>query len=307
MSSMNPPDTPARPLRKALPLVAVLTLLWGTNWVLFPLAVAEVSVWTFRATCLLGAGLLSLGVARSRGLSLHVPRPQRSTLVMAALVYLVVWNVGSTYAAVLIPSGQAAVLGFTMPLWATLVSWLAFGEKPSPRLVGSVALAGCGVACLAYAGRHSYASAPLGFLLGLVAGLGWACGTLILKRGGLTVSPIVSTGWQLLIAGVPIAVVAVTTGTGPAFVPSWTTLLVIGYITIVPMALGNIAWFSIVGLLPASVSGLAIVMVPMVAMVTGAIVRAEPLGPLQLVAMACCGASLLLAVSKPHGTGGEGG
>ena len=31
MSSMNLPDTPARLLRKALPLVAVLTLLWGTN------------------------------------------------------------------------------------------------------------------------------------------------------------------------------------------------------------------------------------------------------------------------------------
>ena len=301
------PDNPARPLRKALPLVAVLTILWGTNWVLFPLAVGEVSVWTFRAICLLGAGVMSLGIARSRGLSLHVPRAQRLRLIAAALVYLVVWNVGSTYAAVLIPSGQAAVLGFTMPLWAILVSWLAFGEKPSLRLVGSVALAGCGVACLAYAGRHSYASAPMGFLLGLVAGLGWACGTLILKRGGLTVSPIVSTGWQLLIAGVPIALVAVAAGTGPVFVPSWTTLLVIGYITIVPMALGNIAWFSIVEMLPASVSGLATVMVPMVAMVTGAIVRAEPLGPLQLVAMACCGASLLLVVLKPHGTGGGAG
>ncbi|RZA30272.1 MAG: EamA family transporter, partial [Proteobacteria bacterium] len=173
---MNHPNTPIRPLRKALPLVVVLTILWGTNWVLFPLAVQEVSVWTFRAICLLGAGLLSLGIARGRGLSLHVPRSQRPTLVTAALVYLVVWNVGSTYAAVLIPSGQAAVLGFTMPLWATILSWLVFGEKPSLRLVGSVALAGCGVACLAYAGRHSYAAAPLGFLLGLAAGLGWACG-----------------------------------------------------------------------------------------------------------------------------------
>lgn len=307
MSFMKLPDSPARPLRSALPLVVVLTVLWGTNWVLFPLAVREVSVWTFRSTCLLGAGLLSLGIARGLRLSLHVPRSQRPALVMAALVYLVVWNVGSTYAAVLIPSGQAAVLGFTMPLWATLVSWLVFGERPSSRLVCSVALAGCGVACLAYAARHSYASAPLGFLLGLAAGLGWACGTLILQRGGLTVSPIVSTGWQLLIAGVPIAVVAAATGSGPAFVPSWTTLIVVGYITIVPMALGNIAWFSIVGMLPASVSGLATVMVPMVAMATGAFVRAEPLGPLQLVAMACCGASLLLVVLRPGGTAKQGG
>ncbi len=305
---MNRPDPPTRPLRRALPWVVVLTLVWGTNWVLLPIAVREESVWTFRSTCLVGAGLLSLGIARGLRLSLHVPRAQRPALVMAALVYLVVWNVGSTYAAVLIPSGQAAVLGFTMPLWATLVAWLVFGERPSARLLGSLALAACGVGCLAWAARHSYASAPLGFLLGLLAGLGWAGGTLILQRGALRISPIVSTGWQLLIAGVPIALVAAATGTGAAFVPSWTTLLVIGYVTIVPMVLGNIAWFSIVGMLPASVSGLATVMVPMVAMATGAVVHAEPLGPLQLAAMACCATSLLLVVRSPRaGGGGTGG
>lgn len=297
---MNPRSAAPRTLAGLLPLVVVLTAVWGTNWVLFPLAVREVSVWTFRAICLLGSGALLLAVARVRGLSLHVPVPQRKPLVMAALAYLVIWNVGSTYAAVLIPSGQAAVLGFTMPLWATLISWLILGEKPSARLVCSVVLAGGGVACLAFAARHSYASTPLGFVLGLSAGIGWACGTLILKRAGLTVAPIVSTGWQLLIAGVPILIVAMATGTREAFVPSLTSLVVIAYITIVPMALGNIAWFSIVDMMPASVSGLSTVMVPMVAMVTGAIVRAEPLGPLQLGAMACCGASLLLVLLRPQ-------
>ncbi|MEJ8859255.1 DMT family transporter [Variovorax robiniae] len=283
-----------------LPLVAVLTAVWGTNWVLFPLAVHEVSVWSFRAVCLLGSGALLLAVARAKGMSVHVPAPQRKPLAIAALAYLVIWNVGSTYAAILIPSGQAAVLGFTMPLWATLISWLVLGERPSARLACSVALASGGVAFLAFAARDSYASAPLGFVLGLAAGIGWACGTLLLKRARLTVAPIVSTGWQLLIAGIPILIVALATGSYTPFVPSWTSMIVIAYITIVPMALGNIAWFSIVDMMPASVSGLSTVMVPMVAMVTGAIVRGEPLGPLQLGAMACCGASLLLVLVRPQ-------
>lgn len=288
-----------RSLTSVLPWVVFLTVVWGTNWVLFPIAVREVSVWTFRTLCLLGAGTLLLGIARLRGLSLHVPVPQRKSLVMAALVYLVIWNVGSTYAAVLIPSGQAAVLGFTMPLWATLVSWLVLGEKASVRVICSVVLASGGVAFLAYASRYTYASAPLGFLLGLSAGVGWACGTLILKRAGLTVPPIVSTGWQLLIAGVPILLVALATGIREPFMPSWTSLGVMVYITIVPMALGNIAWFSIVDKMPASVSGLSTVMVPMVAMATGAVIGGEPLGALQLGAMACCGASVVLLVLKP--------
>lgn len=283
---------------KVLALVIGLTVVWGTNWVLFPLAVREVSVWTFRAICLLGSGSLLLLIARLRGLSLAVPRRQRLGLTLAALVYLVIWNVGSTYAAILIPSGQAAVLGFTMPLWATLVSWLVPGEKPSMPMILGVVLASCGVACLAFAARHTYASAPLGFVLGLAAAIGWALGTIILKRARVTIAPIVSAGWQLMIAGVPILAMALTSASSDTFVPSWTTVIVIGYITIVPMALGNVAWFSIADMMPASVSGLSTTMVPMLAMVTGALVHGEPLGFIELAAMALCGASLLLVLSR---------
>lgn len=298
-------ETNPTSLAKVLPLVLALTVLWGTNWVLFPIAVREMSVWTFRAVCLLGAGTLLLVTARIRGISLHVPPGQRFGLAIAALAYLVIWNVGSTYAAILIPSGQAAVLGFTMPLWATLFSWIFLGERPTYRLVCSVVLATGGVAFLAFAARHTYASAPLGFLLGLSAGIGWACGTLLLKRAAISVPSIVSTGWQLMIAGVPIAMAALALGSHEFFIPSPTSLLVIGYITLIPMALGNIAWFSIVDRVPATVSGLCTVMVPMVAMVTGAIFHGEPLGVLEIGAMTCCGASLLMVLWKPGRSAGS--
>ena len=71
--------------------------------------------------------------------------------------------------------------------------------------------------------------------------------------------------------------------------PSTTTVLVIAYITFVPMAIGNAASFTIVGLLPANVAGLSSVMVPVVAMVSGAMVHGEPLGLVQWAAMTCCG------------------
>ena len=38
-------------------LLAILTLVWGTNWSLFPLVVREVSVWTFRAVGVFIAGI----------------------------------------------------------------------------------------------------------------------------------------------------------------------------------------------------------------------------------------------------------
>ena len=51
--------------------------------------------------------------------------------------------------------------------------------------------------------------------------------------------------------------------------------------------------------LPVNVAGLSSIMVPVVAMVSGAIVHGEPLGPLQWIAMACCAAALSLALMSP--------
>src|SRR5690606_26199245 len=104
--------------RRALALLAVLTLVWGTNWTLMPIAMREVSVFTFRAIGSLAAGTILLGVARARGQPLAIRREDWPTVVAASFAYLLVWNVASAWAAILIPSGQAAVLGFTMPFWA---------------------------------------------------------------------------------------------------------------------------------------------------------------------------------------------
>lgn len=285
--------------RRALVLLVVLTFVWGTNWPLFPLAVREVSVWTFRAVSVLFAGLLLLAVARARGQSLVIPRRHWPTIATATFFYLVVWNIASTYSAILIPSGQSAVLGFTMPLWAALIAWALLGERMSGRMALAIGLGGVGVALLMVRSFAAYAQAPLGLVLGLAAGLGWAIGTLILKRSAVDVPATVLTGWQLLITALPIGIGALVFGEGPWFMPSWSTVLVIAYITLVPMSIGNVCWFAIVGLLPTNVAGLASILVPVVAMISGAIVHGEPLGPLQWFAMACCVGALSLALLKP--------
>jgi len=290
----------AQPLpRRALVLMAVLTLVWGTNWPLFKFAVAEISVWTFRAVAVTMAGVALLSVARARGLSLRIPRDYWPTICIGTFFYLVIWNIASTYSAILIPSGQSAVLGFTMPLWSALISWAVLGERLAGRVVLAVLLGGAAVLLLMIPGIDAYARAPLGFALGLGAGLGWAIGTLVLKRGKVMVNALVLTGWQLLIAAVPTSIGAMALAEGPWFMPSWQTIVVVAYIALVPMSIGNAAWFSIVGMLPVNIAGLSSVMVPIVAMVSGAIVHGEPLGALQWAAMACTVASLSLVLLQP--------
>ena len=299
---MNGSAAVARPTpvpRRALVLLAVLTLVWGTNWPLFSFAVREVSVWTFRAVAVTISGIVLLAVARARGHSLAIERRHLPRIVVATCFYLVLWNIASTYASILIPSGQAAVLGFTMPLWSALISWAVLGERLRPRLVVAIALGAAAVTLLMVPSLAAYARAPLGLALGLLAGLGWAIGTLILQRGGgVGVSATVLTGWQLLITAVPTTLGALVLADGGWFVPSWQSVAVIGYIALVPMAIGNVCWFAIVGMLPGSVAGLSAVMVPVVAMISGAIVHGEPLGWTQWLAMAASATALRLALAS---------
>ena len=104
---------------------------------------------------------------------------------------------------------------------------------------------------------------------------------------------------MLLLSALPIVAGALALGSGPWFVPSWTSLAVIAYIALVPMGIGNAAWLSIVGMLPAQLAAVASILVPIVAMVAGALVHGEPLGPLQWAAMACSVAGLSLALLTP--------
>ena len=285
--------------RRALVLLGVLTLVWGTNWPLFPIVMREMSVWTFRGISMPAAGLLLLAIARLRGQSLRVPRQHWGPVAAATFSYLMVWNVASGYSAILIPSGQSAVLGFTMPLWAALISWAVLGERLGRRLWLAVALGAIGIGLLMVRSIGAYTQAPLGLALGLLSGFGWAVGTLILKRAKIDVPATVLTGWQLLLASLPVIAGAVALGDGQWAWPSWTTVLLVAYIVVMPMGLGNVTWFSIVGLLPANLAGLSSILVPVVAMVSGALVHGEPLGPLQWLAMVCCGGALALALFKP--------
>lgn len=284
---------------RALSLLVILTLVWGTNWPLFSLAVAEVSVWTFRAVSCLAAGSLLLAYVRLRGGSVQIAPRYRPVVVLSCFFSMVIWNISSTYAAVMLPSGQASVLGFTMPLWVALFSWLIYREPLRGRMLLALGFGAAGVSLLMIPSFRDYAQAPLGLALGLAAGAGWALGTMVLKRGQVPVSPAVLTAWQLLITAAPCAAGAAWFGNWQWFMPSSTTILVIGYITVVPILVGNVCWIAIVGLLPAQVAGLSAIAVPMVAMLSGALVHGEPLGPLQWLAMLCTAVSLGLVLLAP--------
>src|SRR5215475_856770 len=281
---------------KVLALLAALTLVWGTNWVLFKIALDELPVFTFR-TLVLVTGILVLGaILLVRGESFAVPKGKWPALIAASATNLFIWNIATSLAVLYIPSGHASVLGYTMPLWVALLNFLVFGQRLTPRLLLAIVIGATAVAALMMPNFQSYARAPAGLFWGLFAGLCWAVGTFIVKRTSWPGMGLSLTFWQIVISLPPILLGAVVIDGLPPEMPSAQALIATIYTGAVPMALGTAAWFALVKLLPAQVAALSSIAIPIVAIVSGVLFLHEPLSALQALAIASTVVSLWLAL-----------
>ena len=281
---------------KVLALLGALTLVWGTNWPLFRIALDEMPVWTFRTIVLATAIVMLLAILLIRRESFAVPRGKWPALIAAAMMTIGVWNIATSLAVLYIPSGHASVLAYTMPLWVALMGFMVFGQRLTPRLLAAIAIGAAAVVALMAPNFRDYAQAPWGLFWGLLAGFCWAVGTFIVKRTAWPGMGLSLTFWQVAICLPPIALGALLIEGLPTHWPSAKALGATIYTGAIPMALGTATWFALVKLLPAQVAALSSIAIPIVAIVSGILILHEPLSWLQAAAIASTVISLRLAL-----------
>jgi drug/metabolite transporter (DMT)-like permease len=281
---------------KVLALLGTLTLVWGTNWPLFKIALDELPVLTFRAIVLVTASVVLLAIMLARGERFAVPRGRWPALIAASVTNLFIWNIATSLAVLYIPSGHASVLAYTMPLWVALIGFAVFGQRLTGRLLAAILIGAGAVVALMVPNFASYAYAPAGLFWGLFSGFCWAVGTFIVKRTSWRGMGLSLTFWQVVITLPPIVLGALVIDGLPTRWPSTPALVATIYTGAVPMALGTAAWFALVKLLPAQVAGLSAIAIPIVAIASGVLILHEPLSPLQALAIASTVLSLWLAL-----------
>ncbi|NDH62723.1 MAG: DMT family transporter [Alphaproteobacteria bacterium] len=281
---------------KVLALLGALTLVWGTNWPLFRIALDELPVWTFRTIVLATALVMLAPILLLRGERFAVPPGKWPALIAAALMNIGVWNIATSLAVLYIPSGHASVLAYTMPLWVALLGFAVFGQRLTPRLLAAILIGAAAVVALMAPNFRDYAQAPLGLFWGLLAGFCWAVGTFIVKRTAWPGMGLSLTFWQVAICLPPIALGALLIDGLPTHWPSTKALVATLYTGAIPMALGTAAWFALVKLLPAQVAALASIAIPIVAIMSGILLLHEPLSWLQAAAIGSTVISLWLAL-----------
>lgn len=281
---------------KVLALLGLLTLVWGTNWPLFRIALDELPVFTFRTLVLAAAICMLTVILLVRRESFAVPKGKWLPLMAASAMNIGVWNIATSLAVLYVPSGHASVLAYTMPLWVAVIGFAVFGQKLTGRLLAAILIGAAAVAALMIPNFQSYASAPAGLFWGLFAGFCWAVGTFIVKRTSWPGMGLSLTFWQVVLTFPPIAIGAFIIDGLPTHWPSAKALTATLYTGMIPMALGTATWFALVKLLPAQVAALSSIAIPIVAIVSGILILNEPLSALQAVAIASTVISLWLAL-----------
>lgn len=267
-------------------LIVAVTILWGANWPAMKLAVLEFEPWTFRVVSVLGAGLTLLLLAGLSGERIRMDRRLIVPHLVISLAGVTLWHMLTAFGLLYIGGGRAAIIAFTMPVWATLFSILFLGERPTVAL-GLALLSGMsGLAVLLGPEMARVGEAPLGALLILAAAIVWAIQTVATKAYEWRIGTMALSAWQLLAGGLPILVVWLWLGAwpDPSRVSS-TGIFALLYVVFVALVFCFTTFLRIVRLLPAIAASLSTLAIPVVGVASSAWLLNEPIGMRELVAL----------------------
>jgi O-acetylserine/cysteine efflux transporter len=268
---------PARHFFLALLVVAV----WGTNFVVIKLALANLPPILFAA---LRFALAFLPAA------LFLPRPQASWANLAAYGLLIgVGQFGLLFLAMHghISPGLASLVIQVQVFFTIFLAMRINRERVRARQWFALALASAGIGVIA---AHTDGTTTiLGLVLVLIAAVGWAGGNMVNRRAG-RVNMVAYVVWSSLFAAPPLLALslifegwpAISTGLGNADAGTWAAVL---WQTAANSLFGYAAWGWLLARYPAATITPMALLVPVFGMAASSFWLGETMPAWKLVAM----------------------
>ena len=284
-------------------LVLLLGVLWGFNWPAVKISLGEIAPWTLRTIGMLFGGLMLAGIALVRGRKLTIPREHWLRLAVGGILSIAAFNILLAFAQLSAVTSRAAIVTYTMPIWATVFARIVLGEKFDRRRILGLALAVAGLAALGLPLLET-GRLQIGLLYALGGGISWAAGTVVTKRYPVAAPPLTIATWQLLI-GAGSAAIGMLTFEGlpipkPLAPETWAALL---YHILLAQGLAYFLWFEVLARIPVGIASIGTLLVPPFG-VLGAVIfvgdrptTADGIGLILVVAAAA--AVLLPSRAKP--------
>lgn len=285
-SNQLPRVAPPAVTSSGLLFLAITSVGWGTNFPVMKFILSEWPPLTPRGlTGLAGAvGLALLAVAF--GQSLKVPGHLWVRLILISLVTITAWMTFMGLALVWLPASEAAIISISIPVWVSLIAWPVLSERVTLVRAVSLAVALLGITLL-IGGKGidaSVAKLP-GYLLAFAGTLLVASGTILLKRFPLAMPPISLAAWQIAIGCLPVLLFGIWFERPPVAALSGAGWAALVYMTVIQFCVSYACWFAALARLPASTASIGTLMVPVIGVISSALMLGEPLGMRTIVVL----------------------
>jgi drug/metabolite transporter (DMT)-like permease len=191
---------------------AALYVIWGSTYIAILFAIQSMPPLLMAGARFVSAGLIMYGAARMTGAPRPAPNTWRSAVVIGGCL-LLCGNGGVTISERWVPTGLAALLVATVPIYIALLGWIS-GTAPRPTALVWLGLVGgfAGVAMLvapAFASGGPGSSIPatasghlgLGMGILLAGSLLWSIGSLYSRKVAHAQSLFVGAGQQMICGG----------------------------------------------------------------------------------------------------------
>jgi len=210
----------AAPSRWALVIaLGTVYFIWGSTYLAIRIAIETIPPFLMLGTRFVLAGAVLYGWMRWRG----VPAPSVKQWRTAALIGGLMLCAGTGtvgWAEQYIPSGLAALLITTVPLWMVLLDWLwQRGQRPNAVVFFGLllGLAGVGVLVDPLAVLATYTVDVFVASMVLLGALAWSVGSLYGRRVDLPTNPFMSTALQMVAGGALLTLTGLLLGESAAF------------------------------------------------------------------------------------------
>lgn len=299
------PETGSRQASSAMiwSALAVVYVVWGSTYLAIRVMVETVppALGAGVRFVLAGGLMLALLAARRGGLSaLRIPRAQLLWCVVVGTLLAAGGNGLVTVAERDVPSGLAALLIASEPLWIVLLRSTQ-GDRVAGATLGGVALGFAGVGILLLPGGHPD-DVPIGMaLLIIVAAVSWALGSFLQSRVDVPKDPLTSTAWSLFSGGLVLVAGGLIGGeAGDVHVGAFSTKSIVAFFYLV--VVGSIVAFSAYSWLlthaPISKVSTYAYVNPVIAVALGAIFLSEDVAVATLAGMVLVIASVAVIVRR---------
>ena len=256
-------------------------VVWGSTYLAIAVAVQTLPPLFYSGIRFGLAGLLLAAWLAFRRVDLRISRRELGGAAVVGTLMLAGGNGLVNIGERTVPSGVAALIVASIPLWIVLYRLIA-GERVGRGLLAGVLLGLVGVAILVVPGGLNGTIDPVGALVLFGATLSWALGTFLSPRLSTPRNALVSTVYQMVTGGIVLVVVALGTGelahVDPAAI-SVRSLVAFGYLVVFGSLIAYSAYTWLLQNAPVSLVSTYAFVNPVVAVVLGALILVEPITP----------------------------